>query len=933
MALIRLLGPVEVQADGQVLELGPPKRRAVLAALAVDAGRPLPADKLTDRIWGEAAPPQAHNVLYGHIARLRRVLSEAARASGIALRLDRRAGGYLLDVDPDQIDLHLFRGLTERAREHGRDDRTRAGLLRRALKLWRGNPLSDIRGDWVDRVRDTCGRQRLDALVDWAAAELRLGNHDVVIQRVHPELDDYPLVEPLAAVVVRALHAAGRGAEALERYEVVRRRLADELGADPGPELQELHRALLNGPADRSAASVPSPATPTPTPSQLLPDLAGFVGRHSELATLDGVAAPGDRRTAVALIVISGVAGAGKTTLATRWAHRVSGRFPDGQLYVDLRGYGPDDTRAVDPDTAVTGFLEALAVPAHRIPTSTQARAALYRTMLAGRRMLVVLDNARDSEQVRPLLPNSPSCVVVVTSRRQLPDLVAGAGAHPLTPGLLGRAEARDLLVQRLGPGRLAAEPAATDEIITRCGGLPLALAIVAARAAMNPGFALTALANQLRSGWDCLDGFDGTEPRTDLRNVFSWSYARLDAEARRSFRLLALHPGPDLTVPAAASLLGRPSRTVGRTLVKLSHAHLVAEHTPGRYSMHDLLRAYATERAAGEDGGADLGTAVHRMLDHYTRVACLTSEVLDPQRDRVTLPPQPAGVTLPVLDGFDAALNWFRQEYAVLLALVRHAPAGLEPYTWRLAWALATFLNGQGRWDVQLEVQHLALDAAQRAGDPLGQAFSQRFLGRAETRLGRYDLGHLHLRRALELFGQAGDPIGQARTHHDLSYTCERLRRHRDALVHAEQALCLYRRQKHLPGQAVELNAIGWYHAQLGDHRQAVAFCQQALALHRELGSRQAQAAALDSLGYAHHHLGDHAEAIRCYRGAVDLFRQFQERYNEADVLTHLGDCHRDAGDPGAARTAWESALDILAELDHDDAGNLRARLRQLTH
>jgi tetratricopeptide (TPR) repeat protein len=633
----------------------------------------------------------------------------------------------------------------------------------------------------------------------------------------------------------------------------------------------------------------------------------------------------------VVISALSGTAGVGKTALAVHWAHRVRSRFPDGQLYVNLRGFDPSGT-VLPPTEAIRGFLDALDVPPQRIPDGLAAQASLYRTVLAGRRVLVLLDNARDEEQIRPLLPGSPGCLVLVTSRKQLPGLVAAQGAHPLTLDLLSTAEARQLLSGRIGAARVDAEPRAVHEIITLCARLPLALAVVAARAALNPRFTLAALAAELRAARGSLDAFAAGDPATDARTVFSWSYQALSAGAARLFRLLGLHPGPDFAAPAAASLAGVPVREARSLVAELVRAQLLAEPSPGRYTFHDLLRAYASELATDGEPEAHRHAALHRLLDHYLHTADAANRLVEPHGPRLDLAPPADGVTPPDLADHAQALAWYAAELPVLRAAVDQAgDTGFDTHAWHLAGALADYLDRQGHWHDWAAVQNAALDAARRLADRPGQAFTHRNLARAYARVGRYGDAHVHLGHALDLQSELGDLPGQARTHLSYAGVYERQGRNRDALEHSQRGLELFRAAGHRAGQAKALNAVGYRYAQLGKHRQAMTFCEQALALLVELDDRDGQADTWDSLGYAHHHLGDYEQAASSYQRALDLYRLCGDRHGEAEALIHLGETHHAAGDLDATLLAWQHALTIFDDLDHPDAESVRTRLEDL--
>nr|WP_241267117.1 BTAD domain-containing putative transcriptional regulator [Streptomyces scabichelini] len=951
---MRLLGPVELSVRGRTTEVGPPQRRSVLAALAVDTGRPVAADVLIKRVWDADPPDGARRALHAHIARLRRVCEQTGDEGDPGLRLVRRSSGYLLEARPDQVDVHRFRQLVGQAREAGRTDEARAALLREALGLWRGEPLAGLGGPWAARVREAWRRQRVDAVVGWAHMESRVGDPIAVIGPLTELLGDYPLVEPLTEALMRALHAAGRGAEALDCYAAVRQRLAEELGADPGPGLREVHQAILRGglsephswPAPRvsvgAASPAPPPAAPRARPSsaatvpwpgeipvQLPMGVRGFTGRDEELARLEEIlASAADQPSAVVISAVSGTAGVGKTALAVHWAHRAQQAFPDGQLYVNLRGFAPGGS-AMSPAEAVRGFLDAFGVSPARIPAGLEAQAGLYRSLLAGRRVLVVLDNARDAEQVRPLLPGAPGCLALVTSRKTLTGLAAAEGAHLLTVGLLAPGEARELLTGRLGADRVAAEPVAVRGIVGRCAGLPLALAIVAARAAAQPGLPLAALAGELRRADGRLDALDGGEATSQVRAVFSWSYHALSAEPARIFRLLGLHPGPDAALPAIAALADVPAARTRVLLAELVRGHLLTEHAPGRYAFHDLLRAYAAELVSTHDSDDARHTAAHRMFDHYLHTAHRADALLTPRPNPTPLPPAQPGAAPGELSDHRQAQGWFTAEYPVLLAAVEQAPtAGFDVHTWRLASALTTYLDRYGYRRALTTVHTTALDAARRQDDKAGQAHAHRGLGLAQDRLDRPDDARAHYLLALDLFGEVGNHAGQARIHQHLSRMSEALGHHQQALGHAQYSLTHHRAAEDRAGQSAALNHIGWILAQLGDHREALAHCRQALDLAQETGDLNGQAHIWDSLGYIHHHLGRRSQAVDCYRQALDLFHQTGDRHSEAAGLVRLGDIYHGAADPDAARAAWTQAMTVTGELGLPDSDPLRARL-----
>lgn len=675
------------------------------------------------------------------------------------------------------------------------------------------------------------------------------------------------------------------------------------------------------------APAPPPAARPTTVPRQLPAATRHFAGRAGPLAALNALLDEATTATTAVISAIEGTAGVGKTALAVHWAHQVADRFPDGQLYANLRGFGPTEP-ATEPTEAIRRFLDALGVPLRRIPPEPDALAALYRSELAGRRLLILLDNARDSAQVRPLLPGTAGCLVLVTSRDPLTGLVAAEGAQPVTVDLLSRDEARQLLARRLGAARIAAEPDAIDEIITRCARLPLPLAIAAAHAATRRA-PLRELAEQLRDGRRALGLLNTGDPGTDVHAVFAWSYRGLTPAVARVFRLLGRHPGPDVTAPAVASLAALRLTGVPPLLAGLTRANLLTEPAPGRYACHDLLRAYATHLSDTLETPPDREAATGRILDHYLHTAGAADRLLHPNRDAVTLEPPRPGAAPEHLDTPTAARAWLAAELPVLLAAVDHAAGGgYDRYAWQLAWILTGYLEHSRRWSDQIAVGGVAALAAGRLADPRASAVAHRILARPYIETGRHADARAHLERALALDIDSDHPTGQAHDHHLLAYLGERQGRYDIALDHTRQALALYRGANHRHGQASALNAVGWFQVHLGDHAQAVTACQEALTLLRGLDDRRGEAATLDSLGYAYHHLGDYPRAATCFRQAAVRLRALGERYPEASTLTHLGDSHQLAGRAGAARNAWRRALEILTDLDHPDADGIRAKL-----
>jgi DNA-binding SARP family transcriptional activator len=918
----RLLGEVRLRADDRSLDTGTPRQQAVLAVLAVDAGRPVPIETLIDRVWSDKPPQEARNILYSHLSRIRQLLRDATAASGIPARIERRSAGYVLEVDRDLVDLHRFARLVDRGRDPGGADADRGAALSEALALWRGAPLAGIPGEWADQVRGSWGLRRIDAIVHWGELELRTGNADAVLGAVADLAVEYPLAEPIEGLLMRALQAVGRNAEALDRYAAFRQRLAEELGTDPGQELRALHASILRGePLTPAVAEPAARRSPLATPAQLPPDVFGFAGRDEELRRMDGVIAGGVG--AVRIITVSGTAGVGKTSLAVHWAHRVRHEFPDGQLHVNLRGFDPSGS-PVAPAEAIRGLIDAFDVPQQRIPAGFEARVGLYRSLLADRRVLIVLDNARDAEQVRPLLPGASGCVAVVTSRTLLSGLVA-VGAVPVTLDLFDAGEATALLAERLGADRVAAEPGAVREIVSSCARLPLALAVAAARAATHPGFALADLAGELRAARGGLDEFSSADPATDPRAVFSWSYLQLTDGAARLFRLLGLHPGPDIGVPAAASLAALPTARARVLLAELARAHLVAEPTHGRYACHDLLRAYAREEAEIAEPATERTDAVRRLLAHYIHSANQADRLLDPGREEPPpLTDLPPGVTL---DLASHPIDWFDAERGVLHAAI-HQSREFDAQVWELVWTMRRYFAQQGHWHEELDSLTVGLAAAERLGDPIKQAYAHCYLGCTQVWFEKYPDARTELDLAYDLYRAAGDLVGQAYVQHYLAWMLERQGHNVSALSHAEHALRLFRSADHQAGQAKCLNAVGWFHALLDDHAKAIEYCENALSLQTERGDQLGAAQTWHSIGYSYDRLGDYQRAIACYQASIDLARESSYRFSEAVSLDSLGDTQDHVGDRSAARRAWRDSFEILDQLGHPDADKVRAKL-----
>ena len=621
---LRLLGPVELSSEKGTWPIGPPQRRGVLAAVAADVGHAVPVDVVIDRVWGSVPPAGARSALYAHVARLRRVLTAAAKDTGVQLDLTRGPAGYRLAAGPGVVDVDLFHDLAQRARIEQRLDQ-RAGLLDKAIGLWQGEPLAELEGEWADRQRAAWRQDFLEVLIRWAYDEIEMRHADVVIGRLAAEVAEHPLVEPLSAALMDSLGAAGRGAEGLIHYATTAQLLADQLGTFPGPELQRAHQALLQPHVE---AGPPSPLPPRTVPRQLPAEVSAFVGRDRESDALDA-RKPDPAGSTPVLCLVSGTAGVGKTALTVRWAHRAAADFPDGQLYLDLRGYDAD--APVAPSDAVSTFLGELGVSGANLPLDITARFARYRSILAEHRMLVLLDNAVSADQVRPLLPGRGPSMVIVTSRDRLPGLVARDGAHRLEIDLLTAAQGLGLLRAVLG-ARVDEDVSAAVSVVQRCGNLPLALRIACEWLLSRPEETIGGLADELADEAHRLDvlATDG-DVRATVSTVFSWSYRQLTASTAATFRMLSHHPGVDFPHDAVAALAAVPAAEARARLDALVRSHLLRRLAGNRFQLHDLLRAYARDRAAAEDSAEQQQAVRQRLAEYYVSTATLAADIVHP--------------------------------------------------------------------------------------------------------------------------------------------------------------------------------------------------------------------------------------------------------------------------------------------------------------
>jgi hypothetical protein len=756
---------------------------------------------------------------------------------------------------------------------------------------------------------DPTGRRRIDHSDDWIRRELAEAFAAGV--RVIPVLTDQaemPTVAELPADIAGLSRCQYRRLRHHDPTADLARIVADLVGLDP---------VLAAAARSRDDAPRQLPAVPSL-----------FTGRSAELAALTGAMTG----ATVVISAIGGAGGIGKTALALHWAHQHLHLFPDGQLYVDLRGFDPSG-RPIPPGHAVRGFLLGLGGDPATLPVDLDAQAARYRSLVAGRKMLIVLDNARDIDQVTPLLPGSPTCTVVVTSRHQLAGLAALHGAHLLDLDVLPEPDARQLLACHVGPQRLAAEPAAAAELLAVCAGLPLAVAIVAARAAHHPTFPLAVLADELRDAPTRLAGLDAGDLRANLRTVLSWSVRTLGAQAADLFALLGIAPGPDISLPAAASLVALPIGQVRKLLRELENASLVQQHVPGRYRMHDLIRLYATDTADDELTEDVRTAALRRVLDFYIHTAHAADQLLSPHGESAQLDPPIPGVRSHPLPDAAAALAWFDTEHVCLLASHHTAAAHRWHSTvWHVAWVLRVFHFRRAHRHDQLTVWQTTAEAATHLDDPTVHTLAQHLLGAAYAELGRHDKAVDHLNQALALAEHHQDLVRKSQIHRALARAWELRGDDRLALDHAYRCLDLVRGLDQPVREAVALNMVGWHAAHLGDFDTARKYCQAALALHRHHNNPNGEADSLDSLGYVEDHSGHHQDALDHYREALTLYRNLGSTYQVPDNLDGLGHPHVALDQPEQARAAWQEALELYREQGrHDDAARVQRQLDAL--
>ncbi len=913
---VGVLGPLVVRQGAAAVDVGGSGVQCLLGLLAVQPGQVVSRDEIVEVLW-EATPPAAYaNLIQVYVRRLRRLLEpDSNRNTGFRV-LVRTGGGYRLNLDAEELDLAAFEAFVARAGQAEADGRPEVAeqLLEQALAWWRGPVLggAEPRLAQHPQVVAAAGR-RVEAALAYAEAAQAVGAAQRVVGVLRAVASDEPLHEGVCARLMLALAAGGQQADALSVYEAMRCRLDRDLGIEPGEQLREAHLRVLRqqvhaggvGVDDAGGVSADGGQDPPVwvPPAQLPAEVAGFTGRVADLAWLDRLVSE-DAPSAVVISAIDGMAGVGKTALAVHWAHRVVQRFADGQLYVNLQGWAAG--QPLRPIDALAGFLRAVGVAAEQVPVQTSEAAAMFRSRLAGRRVLVVLDNARDAEQVRPLLPGAAGSAVVVTSRDRLSGLVAREGASRLSLDVLAADEARALLVRLLGAERVAGEPAAVDDLARVCAYLPLALRIAAAQLLDQPQRGIGDYLGEL-CGVDRLGVLElAGDEQAAVRAAFDLSYAQLDGPARRLFRLLGLVPGPDIGVPTVAALAGDGTGQVRRLLDRLTAAHLLNQPTAGRYAFHDLLRLYAAQQATAEDSATDRQAALHRVYEHYLASAHAAAELFYPHILRLPAPEGPPG---PARAGFAddvQALAWLETERPNLIAAITHtAEHGPREVAWRLADALRGYLTLRVHAVDWLTAARAAQGAANADGDPLAQAAAELNLGGYQWFQARYRQAIDHQVRTLELARKADWRAGQATAFINLGGLHGMLGELDQATAYLAEGVALARRTGNVASQAVGLTNLGLMWCERGDLDKAIDHHRQAMVLHRH-GSRSARAAALDLLSVAYYLQGRLEQAQDHLARALALNREIGARSGEASTLAGLALTH-------AERGHFDQALDLV--------------------
>lgn len=894
-----ILGDVTATRDGRTVTIRSVRKRLILAILLCHAGTTVSCDRLIDALWGAEPPPTAQDNLRVYLYKLRKDL-------GPGHGIEYENGGYRLRYEPGGLDADVFCDLArkgERAAARG-DTVTAARLLRRALDLWRGNAYGDLADH--PALRDDAHRldeHRLAALEARIEADLALGAHTELVPELVRLVAELPFREGLRARLMLALYRDGRQAEALETYHEGRRILAEELGIAPGQVLRDMYEAILRG--DPSL----EPPSPPPRVRELPPDIAHFTGRCMEVARLTADLVEGRR-----LAVISGPAGIGKSALAVHVAHRVADRYPDGQLYLDLHGATPG-VEPLRPAEALGRLLRSLGVAGAAVPADADEAAARFRSLTAGHSYLIVLDNALDAAQIRPLLPGGPACAVVVTSRKMLGSL-DGAAQYPLD--VLAPDEADEMFRRLAGDARVDADPSAAREVVSRCGYLPLAICIAAARLAVRPTWTVATLADRLAKEEHRLSELQNDD-RT-LRAGFAVSYHDLAPAAARAFRILGLLDCRDVGIQVASAATGLPPETAERVLDDLVDAQLLRACARGRYRFHDLIRLFARERAAAEEPAQARAHAVRRVLHHYLATARAASELIIPMAPwRATLgpPASDAGDGGVRLADREAVYAWIDEESGNLSAVVRQAvDSGADDLAVGLAAALFFPLYDRGRWRELLSISELGAEAADRLGDPFGQAIAHGDLGYTLADHGEHRRAVAHLQRSLAEYRALGNRRGESAQLDRLGVVYSRMGRFTEAIAHFRASLAAESGNRY--GEAITLTNLGLTYQRAGMFDLAVEAHLSSIAISEDIGDLVGMAVAAGNAAEAHRRAGRPDKAVDYYRRALEADRRAGNRdtHTEAVHWWGLGGALADLGEEAAALECRRQAAAILHRL-----------------
>ncbi|GAA3836747.1 BTAD domain-containing putative transcriptional regulator [Sphaerisporangium flaviroseum] len=881
-----VLGPLRAIYDDRPVTIPSGKQRIVLATLLLNGNRHVSQDKLIECLWDGTPARNAGGALQTHVARLRRTLGDGRDGRPL---ISTRSLGYVIEVRESTFDLFRFRDLVGQAdRMSQNKDATGEGrALEEALALWRGPALVDVPSESLQRDEvPRLTEERLRVLERWFDVKLVTGGGNEIVPDLRSATAEHPLRERFWAQLMLALVGSGRQTEALEAYRTVVGLLREEVGIDPGEELRHLHRSILTGEAEPSFPSgqdpivvTSSPARPgpketveqgVPVPAELPRDVASFVGRADEIRHLCGLLTAPDAFT---ICVLTGAGGVGKSALAVHVAHRVAHRFPDGHLYVNLHGATPN-VAPLKLEEVLGRFLRSVGVPDAAIPPGADEAAGRLRSLTDGKRMLIVLDNAYDAAQVRPLLPGSKTCRVLVTSRKALASL-DGVAHHRM--GALPADEAVALLGRLVGPERVDAEPVAAAQIARSCEGLPLAICLAASRLIARNTWRLSVLADRLAAEQGRLNELQIEDQA--IRATFQVGYQDLGNEAggravTRLFRLAGLLEGPDIGVPVAAVLAGLPEDQTEELLDRLVDAQLLDSSRPGRYHTHDLLRLFARERAAEEETRSARAEAVRQALHFYLATARTATLIAVPSAASVTeIPPRTPAHPGVALSTHESVQAWVDDETDNVMAAVRQAaraPDGDPGLAVALAAAMDPPLRARGRWQENLALFEMAVHAADRTGDPLHLALTHGDLGWAKLRL-----GHLS-----------------------------------DAVTHLRTSLTAYRELGDITGEANQLDGLANAYRILGRFDESIRYHHQALALSRELGNRFGESAILTHLGLTYQRAGRFDEAIKAHAQATDVARGIGDVVKTLIALGNLAEALRLAGDPKQSAVTFEEVL-----------------------